>query len=1452
MKSHSILRTNVGLTTNAKILISGSYSLYVDSIISNSELSSTKYKKMEFNKDNYWDEVLPHFFKNTPVDIAFGIKDDNDNDNMSSDFSKQYDDIYQYGARNIIENKDYSEEFEYFAPLYISKTGLPSNFIIFRIDGPGLLNIDKSNFNSEIINKLKCVKLFDLTRKTKLGEWLEKNILKNKSFPNAPFYMDFRKLEFSTWIGIDYEDGGYSEKSFMMDTFLEYEQLYYEFEKFIFDGYKNNKVVFPNILNLSFLFDDTPATPSSLRKWSLNRYVGFYMDALELTKYVSPYLLPNVVDDVVIDKNNILYSLSNIDPFEQSFKKNDYPYIEISGDFYKIEKYLEEQATKLTKVKVGKNSYEDKPNIEYLTKYKIISNINLEGRQSEINKNLIKIDSLNKISFYNDDVFEIENYDDSDVWLIEIDSVYHNIIKTDGVYYIKTDYAFSQSLEKFEYYINSPDPTYRKTINLNVDSQNPPKKFAIYRCKFTDIMDFDTNIVETDFSKYEYIKKTQLTQTDETKMYVVNQESKSNPKDYDDFKINDVVVNIPTSSEYTANSETFRIIDNNLSSLWKKNAQRLKWGYQNSISSSDYPYLLNNSFISEDFNRTTNTFDPKPNRQERNLDYFLTINPDSNDYLFHSLHVVDDESIYFTTNKNINNKVVFINISNIGAFSIGDNIQITQDSGYTHPQYNTTAYITDIFYNATDNWCLTTDINFIVVTATNSGVVKNLTKTTFALNRYLNVDYDLDYFSYFFGKKTLFDSGSEIRNVEKWSYFNIGDNTIPNTTLFRGLKFKLYDVNGVKITDDKIDAINIKSNNGYSDYKFAILLSENNYVVNSSTDINIGNVNYGSNYLRWKLIDEWKHDKIYKVSSIVKFNDILYISSTQSQITNPSSYPYNSTDWGLFTDNNIFWSTNIDGSNSTTKNNMFYFGQTVFSLGVIIPPLVYNSGDYYYSSGINGNNFWIPGNTYSIDDVVLYKNKIWKANIETNTAPNNNNFYVDNGNYINNWSESPNSDVIWDIIELWQLEKTYEPLNSMWNSLLFSNGHYVVYNDVVYVTIGFPIRGLEPPLDSNWKRIYSLKPDTNYLYHNSFSDGKNPIIEMNNRLYFCVDNDNPTSISTTLSKRGQPTVINNTPLSTLENGINIYINKKWKNVLVNIYINDNTFSTCIDLGFSNWVVENDNISNTNRDDLYSDIYKKLTANNFMQAINDLENNYDFSDKIRYIIINEDLSLNIYDFNDFKTLEKLPVLLKCDTPDEFLTRIQSNNVDPITLEVSEIKPNKKLDLGNVVSLNQLNYYSDLHLATKIEKRKDNPLKVENYSGLKNNIYNNLYRHSGYYSPIFNKIELFKAPTLEKSGGNYKFDTDLTYFGTIKERIFSKVNRSKNILKLRNNPNIKSIYPMLDEYGYFIKDFFIFKSTWDLNYHIECLEIPQKQESLSNESLVGNIDNNNTNNNNLSQL
>ena len=594
MKSFSIIKTNVGLTTNIKLVVDSNYNLYLDSIESSTELSDNKYKKVQFNKNNYYDELIPYFYDGLDAEIAFSIKYDNDNTLMYNTFDKQIDDTYITGCQNITDNKYYTEDFEYFAPLYISKTGLPNYFAIFRIDGPGIDTVNKDNFRTEILNKFKCVKIIDLTRNTEIGQFLYNNITNNKYFPLAAFEMDFRDSELSYWNGIDLVNGGYAQKAYFFDTKLDYENTFYDMEKFIYDGFKNNKIVYPNIINFSFLFDDQPASTTSLSKWSLNRYSGFYLEDMILSKSVSTYLPSVLMPDAIILTGNIITNGNNI-PFNAATLQLNQIWIEYLGDFYPVNKIISTNSS----------------GIQIIT-WQIISTVDLTGKQALINNNIISIDVNNKITYLNGHPFTIDDWDTADVWLIKIDNKFHNIQLTGDDYFIYSDYGFNITSDTLSYYVNYPDPNYNTTINMISGSHSVPISFQILKCLFTDIKNLDSAIVDTEFSKFEYNIEDVVIQTDETKMYLTDLDSLNNPKSKVDYTINNLTVNIPSASHYTTNSETFEIVDNDLNSLWRKNDIYTKWGFKNSLSGYDYPYLLNNSFVGEDFNRTANTFLPNP------------------------------------------------------------------------------------------------------------------------------------------------------------------------------------------------------------------------------------------------------------------------------------------------------------------------------------------------------------------------------------------------------------------------------------------------------------------------------------------------------------------------------------------------------------------------------------------------------------------------------------------------------------------------------------------------------------------------------------------------------------------------------------------------------------------------------------------------------------------------
>jgi len=65
-------------------------------------------------------------------------------------------------------------------------------------------------------------------------------------------------------------------------------------------------------------------------------------------------------------------------------------------------------------------------------------------------------------------------------------------------------------------------------------------------------------------------------------------------------------------------------------------------------------------------------------------------------------------------------------------------------------------------------------------------------------------------------------------------------------------------------------------------------------------------------------------------------------------------------------------------------------------------------------------------------------------------------------------------------------------------------------------------------------------------------------------------------------------------------------------------------------------------------------------------------------------------------------------------------------------------------------------------------------------------------------------------------NTIFDTNLFTFGELDDLIYSKTNEQENPLIFATNGE-KTIYPKIDEFGYFWNKRFIFKSSWDIDYY-----------------------------------
>ena len=794
-KSFQLIRTNPSLTTNYKLVVDSNYKLYLESFDSNSLLSQNKYKHYLINKDNYLSSILPKFYANTPSNIAYDIKYSNDSNLMYSTFDNQFDDIYYGGPKNV-EDTWYTEEYEYLAPLYIEKNTLPSNFVILRVDDPNfyyqlgdnynLGDLNSENFRSEIIDKWKCVSIFDMTIPSNLGYFLDRNITSNDSYPVKSLEFDI-KNNTTRFYGIDYTTGEYTEKDFHISDFLTLEYPHYHFEKFMTSQWYKNGVIYPHILNLKFLFDDTPATPDKLKKWTINRYYGFYMDSKELVTTLTSYKSPTVISGLTIYNN--IFKIGDIalsgNPFsDTTWSDTGNYYIYVGDDIYPVKK----QNNQYVIISDNQLNISDLKNNNNVT-----ITYNSANGKSYITGNDLIIDPY----FYPTDSKDMSAFTSnvlksmfSDLYVIEIDNKYH-ILKCENngtgfTYYIQTDYAINSNTNTLEYWINTKNSDYYVSKNIS-NSTDKPLTYPIYRLKFSDIKDFDYDRVNTHYADFDY-EKEYYYETPEHKLYTIEYRDNSLPKS---FKVHEKgedgeykIINV--SSEYIASDELFEIskktnstimyADNtsDLSDIWRKNQCVVKWGFQSSISHCDYPYKLNNSSqVGSDNNRTVNLYSIDYSIVDKSLDYFYRI----------------------------------------GSFI----------SGGTSTNPNIYRY-----YNQSTN----------IETELYQGSITGNTTTweKFDISEYLSGD--IDYFDYFFNNKMNFTNYGQLykKSIKKYSVFSNGDDVSPSSALFKGLKIELYSVDDVIYNGDYIEKFNCNNAN-FDNYRISILLNDITTRTGVSSDV---------------------------------------------------------------------------------------------------------------------------------------------------------------------------------------------------------------------------------------------------------------------------------------------------------------------------------------------------------------------------------------------------------------------------------------------------------------------------------------------------------------------------------------------------------------------------------------------------------------------------------------
>lgn len=640
-KTFQLLRTNPALTTNVKLVVSSDNKLYLESFDTNTQLADQKYKHYQISKEHLYEEQITRFYQGLPKELAFDVKYDSDVSTVFTTYDKQFDDIYWSGAK-AIEDDWHKEDYEYFAPLYFKKGNLPEGFIILRVDEStpyeetdnqfNVTKLTKDNFYTQIVDKWKCVKFCDLRYQTSIGYFLYKNFIQNTRFPDRTFELNYRKYEYSRWYGIDYMNGVYAAKSKFLQDILYYEQPHFKLEKEIIDTYKNEGLIYPNILNIKFLYDDIPCTPDKIKNYSLNRYYGFYIDNLEFVTNLTSYITPELKSGLTL-RNNIFLKdgIPTIEsPFVEGFESDKTYWVHYNDDFYEVIKVLE--------------------NGQYL--YKIISDVDLSGITFEtVNDRTCFINyeegynyrcrTILNPSGYTNFISGLTNgflidpyYEDGeiktmfgDLYLIQIDGKFHILKKRGTDYFVQSDYAINSYPGGLEYWKGGRNSKYYVSKPI-YQYKVKPTVYPVYRLKFTDIKDFDFDRVNTHFSDFDY-EKDVYHNTPEHKLYAVDYSDKSviNKNFMVHARGEDGQYEIiNTSSEYVADDELYEISFNDLTPIWRKNQSVVKWGFVGSNSHCDYPYKLNNSLdIGDFFNRTCNIKSNIPLEVEKNLDYFYRI-----------------------------------------------------------------------------------------------------------------------------------------------------------------------------------------------------------------------------------------------------------------------------------------------------------------------------------------------------------------------------------------------------------------------------------------------------------------------------------------------------------------------------------------------------------------------------------------------------------------------------------------------------------------------------------------------------------------------------------------------------------------------------------------------------------------------------------------------------------
>lgn len=322
MESFMLLRTNPKLTGNIKLVVTEDYNLYLDTfkVSTTSVLNKNEYRHFPVSDNGDYAYDVYKAFKSVPNGEMYRVYDNSYKAHKPYfDLYLQIENIYEYGAEYNNDNL-YSENMKILAPLYIGKH-LPTYFAIFRTDRvitSDYLQADADTFK-DLLKTSETVKIYDLRKSTSIGKYLNNFKDSVSKYLSGSCYLQFIEQMYdkndvnyrqgkNTWKGIALDKGILTEKTettyFATQTLNDPKSTQENFNMLLLNGFSRNNLLFPNIINLEFMFNDIKAD-----NMSLHNYFGLYLtenDFITFNQVIKNISDGNVTFNYYDTDNNIV------------------------------------------------------------------------------------------------------------------------------------------------------------------------------------------------------------------------------------------------------------------------------------------------------------------------------------------------------------------------------------------------------------------------------------------------------------------------------------------------------------------------------------------------------------------------------------------------------------------------------------------------------------------------------------------------------------------------------------------------------------------------------------------------------------------------------------------------------------------------------------------------------------------------------------------------------------------------------------------------------------------------------------------------------------------------------------------------------------------------------------------------------------------------------------------